>query len=230
MILETRHSLTEILSRQPLFRGLGGLELSRLADASLEYRVNRHEVLIQKGGQAEYLYLMVSGQAKLFLPSAQGSEKIVRLVHPGEMFGEESVILGQPSVMTAQANKDSILVMVPRHALMEAFHADPMLCCEMMTCLAQQMRDLVDNMQSCTQLSSSQRVAHYLNQMAPQEGQSFEVELDANKQTIASQLNLAPETFSRVLSRFARQGVIHIQGRVIQVRDAALLRTQCAAA
>jgi CRP-like cAMP-binding protein len=225
MILETRHSISEILSRQPLFRGLGGQDIGRLAESTLEYRASRHEVLFQKGSQPSGLHLIVAGQVKLFLPSTQGSEKIVRLANPGEVFGEEAVILGKPYPMTAQATRDSILMVVARQTLMNVFTDNPLLCCEMMTNLATRMHDLIDNMESCTQRSSAQRVAHYLTQLAPSQTESFEVELNANKQTIASHLNLAPETLSRVLSRFAQQGFIQMQGRTIRVSDVEQLRT-----
>lgn len=226
MILETRHSIAEILSRQPIFRGLDTPEIGRLADASREYRTSKHEVLYQKGVHPAGLHLIVAGQVKLFLPSSQGSEKIVRIAHPGEIFGEEAVILDKPNPMTAQATRDCILLIVPRAALMAAMLDNPGMCCDMMTTLASRMHDLIDNIESCTQRSSAQRVAHYLTQLAPTGSDGYEVELNTNKQTIASHLNLAPETFSRVLSRFAQQGVIQMHGRVIRIADTEQLRMQ----
>lgn len=224
MIQETRHSIAEILSRQPLFRSLGHAALVDLAGKTLEYRIGRHEMLFQKGVHPTCLHLVVAGQVKLFLPSAQGSEKIVRLASPGEVFGEESVLLDRPYAMTAQATRDSILLVVPRHALMAALADNPVLSGELLSNLAARMYDLVDNMESCTQRSSEQRVAHYLTQLAPSRSDSYEVELNANKQTIAAHLNLAPETFSRVLSRFARLGFIQMHGRFIRVDNAEQLR------
>ncbi len=61
-------------------------------------------------------------------------------------------------------------------------------------------------------------------QQAPNEADSFDLELNANKQTIASQLNLAPETFSRVLNRLAKDGYIHVKGRNITLRNLSSLR------
>lgn len=65
---------------------------------------------------------------------------------------------------------------------------------------------------------------HYLVQMAPREADSFDITLDVNKQTIASQLNLAPETFSRVLGRLAKDGCIEVKGRNITVTNLRALR------
>jgi CRP-like cAMP-binding protein len=48
--------------------------------------------------------------------------------------------------------------------------------------------------------------------------------LPASKQNIASQLNLAPETFSRVLSSLSEKNLIQVKGRTITVLDRQLLR------
>lgn len=226
MIRETRHSLTEILSRQPIFRSLGAHDLGRLAESTLEYRTGKQEMLFQKGDLPAGLHLVVAGQVKLFLPAANGSEKIIRLAEHGDLFAEESVILERPLAMSAQAMRDCILLVIPRAALMALMAENTRLCRDLMTSLATRMHDLIDNMESCTQRSSAQRVAHYLTQLAPDQTDSFEVELNVNKQYIASHLNLAPETFSRVLARLARQGLIQIHGRSIRVADAQQLRMQ----
>ena len=62
-------------------------------------------------------------------------------------------------------------------------------------------------------LPGTQRVAQYLAQLAPQGAEHAEIRLASDKQTIAAQLNLTPETFSRVLSRFVRDGLVRPQGR-----------------
>ena len=79
--------------------------------------------------------------------------------------------------------------------------------------LAEASYDLMSTMQVQFQLSGTQRVAHYLTRLAPEDAERCEIRLDIDKQTIAAQLNLTPETFSRVLSRFVRDGLVTPQGR-----------------
>lgn len=69
MIQETRHSIDEILSRQPLFRGLDEAELRALAAQTREFRVHKHEILFNKGDTPQGIHVVVMGQVKLYLPS-----------------------------------------------------------------------------------------------------------------------------------------------------------------
>jgi CRP-like cAMP-binding protein len=224
MILETRHSIPELLSRQPVFRGMSRRGLLELAAHTHEYRVARQELLFQKGDAARAMYLVVTGQVKLFLPSESGVEKVVHMAEPGESFGEESLFLDRSYPVGAEASKDSIILAVDKAPLMEQVARTPTLAQAMIDRLSTRFIDLVGSLESCVQKNSTERVADFLIQRAPAEAASFAFQLDTDKQTVASQLNLAPETLSRVLGRLAKAGYIHVHGRSITVMDAGALR------
>lgn len=224
MILETRHSISEILSRQPLFRILSSPELAQLARSATEYRLTKNEMVLQKGDMSEGLHVVIAGQVKLYLPSMAGSEKVVRMAGSGDTFGEEGVFLNKVCPMTVQAVRDSILLLLEKQALIEIMERNCVLSGALMTHMCTRLCELVENLETCVQRNSAQRVVHYLMQMAPGESQTFDLTLDVNKQTIASQLNLAPETFSRVLGRLAKDGCIQVKGRNITVMNLDALR------
>ncbi len=224
MMLETRHSIPEILSRQRLFRGLDATELARLARGTYEYRISKNETLFQKGDNPKGIHLVIAGQIKLFLPAANGAEMIVNMAGAGDVFGEEAVLSHKPCPLAAQANRDTLLMVIEKQVLIEAMKHNCNFSNMMMAHLCERFCALVESMETCVQRSSAQRVVHYLTQHAPIEAESFDLELDANKQTIASQLNLAPETFSRVLNRLSKDGYIHVKGRNITLRNLNSLR------
>jgi CRP-like cAMP-binding protein len=224
MMLEKRHSIPEILSRQRLFRGLDANELSRLASATYEYRISKNESVFQKGDIPKGMHLVIAGQVKLFLPAVNGSEMIVQMAGAGDAFGEEAMLQNKPCPLAAQANRDTLLMVIEKRALTEAMRRNCDFFNVMMSHMCERLCALVESMETCVQLSSSQRVVHYLTQQAPMEADSFNLELNANKQTIASQLNLAPETFSRVLNRLTKDGYIHVKGRNITLRNLSSLR------
>ena len=225
MIMATRHRIPEMLSHQPLFRCLDGDALARLSQGALEQRVDKNEFLYQKGESPQGMHLVIAGQIKLTLPSAEGIEKIVMMAGPGDTFGEETLFPGRGAPLTAQANKDSILLMLDRQALRDSMRSHPDFSEILMARMGEHLCQLIENLETCIQRGSAQRVAHFLSQRAPAQATSYDLELDMNKSAIASQLNLAPETFSRVLGRLSRDGLIAIKGRNITLRNLTSLRS-----
>jgi CRP-like cAMP-binding protein len=225
LLTDARPQFVEILSRQPLFRGLAKEELLFLAQGCREIRAQKHEILFQKGDTAEGMHVLVMGQVKLFLPSPQGSEKVVHMFESASTFGEAMVFLDKPYPVTAQATQDSLLLLVSKPTLLQALDANPLLCRKMLASLSTRLHELLEDLGNCTLRTSSQRVICFLLSLAPPtQPDRYEILLPASKQTIASQLNLAPETFSRVLGHLAEAGLIQVQGRAITVLDAVRLR------
>lgn len=218
MIQETRHPIREILARQPLFRNLNDSELGIIAAGTREYRIRRNEILFQKGDPPEGMHIVIMGQIKLSIPSSQGAEKVVHMAGPGQTFGEAVVFLDKPYPVSAVATQDSIVLLVLKNILTDALNDSPLLSRKMLASLSLRLHELIDDMESCTLMSSMQRVVCYLSQHIPAEqAEDYTIHLASSKQTIASQLNLAPETFSRVLSQLSDAGLIKVSGRAITV-------------
>jgi CRP-like cAMP-binding protein len=218
MIQETRHSIREILARQPLFRNLNEAELDIIAAGSREYRLGRNAVVFQKGDQPIGMHIVVMGQVKLSIPSAQGTEKVVHMAGPGHTFGEAVVFLDKPYPVSALSTQDSIVLLVAKHTLESALTESPMLSRKMLASLSLRLHELIDDMETCTLRTSMQRVICYLSQQIPAGlDADYTIHLANSKQTVASQLNLAPETFSRALSQLSEAGLIQVSGRAITV-------------
>lgn len=225
MILETRHAIAEILSRQPLFRGLSEAELSQIAQSTREYRLQKNELLFQKGEPAQGMHLVVMGQVKLFISSPQGGEKLMHMANPGQSFGEAVTFLDRPYPVSAQATQDSLVLLIDKSRLLEAIDSSPLLARKMLASLSVRLHELLVDIESCALRTSLQKVAGYL----AQEGEAFHagqylIPLGSSKQTLAGHLNLAPETLSRVFKQLSEQGVIEVHGRNIQVLDHARLK------
>ena len=119
--------------------------------------------------------------------------------------------------------------MLFRSAMRTAMEASAGFANAMTLRLSSAIYDLIENLQICLQGNSTQRVAHYLSRLAPANAERCEVQLDTDKQNIAAQLNLTPETLSRVLSRFTRDGMIRPHGRRGLVLNKLSMLRNCAA-
>jgi len=169
MIQETRHPIREILARQPLFRNLNESELGIIAGGTREYRIRRNEVVFQKGDQPDGMHIVIMGQVKLSIPSAQGAEKVVHMAGPGHTFGEAVVFLDKPYPVSAIATQDSIVLLVAKNTLENALTESPLLSRKMLASLSLRLHELIDDMETCTLRTSMQRVVCFLSQQVPPE-------------------------------------------------------------
>lgn len=224
MMLENRHSVAEILSRQPLFVGLSEAELQQIAQTTREYRVQKNEVIFQKGESPQGMHLVVMGQIKLAIPSPQGGEKVMHIATPGQSFGEAVTFLDRPYPLSAQAIQESIVLLIDKHSLLNAIDENPKLARKMLASLSVRLHELMVDIENCALRTSLQKVAGYLlHECGRSKDNSCEIELGSSKQTLAAHLNLAPETLSRVLNQLSKNGIIEVHGRSIRILDQARL-------
>jgi CRP-like cAMP-binding protein len=221
----TADTIQENLVRLPLFSALDKQELALLLPGIREYKVSAHEMLFQKGDYLRGIHMLVTGQAKLFLPTAQGAEKVIAMVNPGNAFGEAVVFLDKPVPVSAQATQNSMLLIISKDALLSVVDRNPQFARKMLASISMRLHELMSDMETCTLMNSVQRVVCFLSHQTPEQNPAqYEVKLDTSKQTLASRLNLAPETFSRALHHLVTAGLIEVQGRTIRVKDAMRLK------
>lgn len=201
------------LSRTPLLGLLDSDSMQHLLEGSRSLELGRGEIVSHCHDMAQGMWVVLEGEIKCSLISASGAEKIIQVASQGSMFGEEAALLDRPQLFTAQATRNSTLLLIRSRALRKAMETSAAFANAMTLRLSSSMYDMIENLQLCLQGSSTQRVAHYLSRLAPDSVERCDVELETDKQNIAAQLNLTPETLSRVLSRFMRDGMIRPHGR-----------------
>ncbi|HEX6612421.1 MAG TPA: Crp/Fnr family transcriptional regulator [Rhodanobacteraceae bacterium] len=180
--------------------------------------------LFSQGDRAEAFYIVVGGAMKLFRVSAQGAEKIMRIVRGGQSFAE-SVLFSDPPryPVHAQAAEDSELVAIEREAYLRILRESFETCRAVMAQMTQRIQAHWNEIEALSLHGAVPRVARYLlEQLALQGGP--QLRLPAAKAQIAAQLGLAPETLSRGLRTLSESGAISVRGALVQVRNEVTLR------
>ncbi len=223
--------LRDTLSRLAYFSGWETGLLARLAAGASHLSVAKDMPILGRGDVADYLYVLVSGQVRLYIPLSNGMERIVSLVKPGEGFGEIGLLLNTALPYGVAACRDSHLLAINAHAYRNELAAAPHMMERTLNLVARQFQDILMDMDICAQPSSLQRVVRFLLSCQPmgETGPGYEVILPGRKRDVAARLGLTQETFSRMLSFLVQQGVIDMQGSAIQISDSARLREMDAA-
>lgn len=224
-IVDKHIDIRRTLTNLPLFQQLHDSEIACLATGTREIRLDKGQILFQKGAVLEGFYVVIYGRIKLAFSSPQGQEKVVSIIAPGQSFGEAVVFMERPSPVLTQALEDSLLLLILKQSLFTAIDRDSAFARRMLAGLSIRLHGLIEDVENYSLRSSTQRLIGFLLQLAgASTGNATELELPASKQVIASRLNLTPETLSRVLHNLSESGLIRVNGRHIAVPDVGRLK------
>ena len=214
--------IQETMARLSYFEGWDKELLARLCNGAKQLSLNRKERLVEKGGSLDALYVVISGQIRLFIPLSNGTERVVSLVERGESFGEPCLIRAEPCPYEAIAGKDSHLIAIDALVYRRELRQSPVLLERTLNLVSLRLLHTLRDVEICAQPSSIQRVAHFLVHLQPAgvaPGAETEFRLPALKRDIAAKLGLTQETLSRMLAFMAQQGFIQFSGNLVTVND-----------
>ena len=216
--------IAQRLSEFYMFSELQLAQIEQLANGTRLLEISRGSTLFNRGDRAHGFYLLLEGQVKLGVISPQGDEKVIGLIQAGQSFGEAVLFLERSFPIYAQATADSKLLLITREAIFDILDNDVTVVRRMLAGISARNRQLVNDIESISLQNSTQRLIGYLLQMSADSPNPGRLLLPANKLTIASMLNITPETLSRVMLRLNSAGLIEVNGKEIVITDVDGLR------
>lgn len=220
--------IPQILSRLPLFLELAPEQIAQIAEHTREKRLEKGEMLFQKGDMPRGFYVIVFGQIKLAFPSSHGNEKVINILGPRQSFGEAAMFMDRPYPVFSESLADTLLLHIAKNAVFDLLEQDATFARRMLAGLSMRLHSLVQDVESYSLRSSAQRVIGFLLQHCGRESQNVAGEqtiaLPTSKQVIASRLNLTPETLSRIFHDLSEAQLITVHGKQITIHDADRLR------
>jgi len=217
--------ISQALSEFFMFKELSAEQITRIAEHSQLIDFPKSTAVFNRGEAALGLYILLEGQLKLGVTSPQGSEKIISIVSPGDSFGEAILFLERQFPVYAQATLDSKVLLVPKSLIFSMLDNDTMFARKMLAGLSVRMHQLVQDIEMLSLQSCTQRFIGYLLQISADASDASNITLPASKTTIASLLNLTPETLSRTMAKLQQLGLIEVNGKDVMIIDVKKLRS-----
>ena len=147
---------------------------------------------------------------------------MLNLYQEGSLFGEASFFDELPRVSSAVAMTPCELVPIDRELLSREFAAHPELALAMMKYLARTVRLLSDQVDQMAFRPARWRVARFLTVNADGNGQ-----VSCPQEEIAATISVSRVTVSRILNQLAREGLISLGYRSVQILDRPGLEALC---
>ena len=213
---------TQIILRQiPLFRDLSPEHLEKLAAFLQEKSYGKNKVLFHADEPGASLFILKSGRVKVALTDRHGKEVILRVLQPGEFFGEMALLDGHPRSATVVAIERSQVFILERASFLQLIQQDPQWSLKMLATLSRRLRKANEKIGAAIFSDAYGKVSRVLLDLIPEGGLKTDegIRLDVNltRQELAAMAGLTRETFIRILKEFERAGVVRTEGKQIVI-------------
>lgn len=145
--------LRHLLSRTPLFSGMGQGE-SRLLGAVMQvYEAEPGQTLIREGEPGDYMLLVMRGLVDVLRRDEHNFPRQIAVATPGQVLGEMSMVDGEPRFATCVVRETCRLAMLSRASLLTLMQREPVLgnkiLLKLVSLLSERLRDSTAQLVNC---------------------------------------------------------------------------------
>lgn len=212
------------LRKIPLLAELNDEEIGRVkADLRIRQYAKR-DVVLQKGANGDSLLFLLQGQLQVVDITEDGRAIGLRMLAPGDFFGEIAVINGTMRSASVVALSPVLVALLPRATALHLFSHSPSVANHMLRFLAAKVQRDSEFRALLSIGNTAKRIYTFLELLKEKKEDNQEVvENLPTHQDIANMINTSRETVTRTLLSLVQQGIIQ-KGthRLIIVDPAAL--------
>ncbi len=188
-------------------RRLSGNLLRELAASMPVQRFPAGTTLLTEGDSADFLYVLIEGQLKVYACNSRGREVVYNILEPGEFFGE-MMLDGEPRSASVKAVVDAECVLVPGSELSGLLLAHPEFAECLVLTLISRLRNATSKIRGLALDGVYERVAALLADAAVMDGDVLRVPRSFTQLEIAKRVGASREMVNHVLRDLVRGGFI----------------------
>ena len=201
-----------LVSTLPIFAGMAASALDKLLSDAVQRNVPKGAKVFEQGEKAKLFYLLLQGRLKVMQVTADGKQLIVRVVHPGDLFGFALAIGRTEYPGTPLAVTDSTVLAWPMHMMNGFLASNPTLAINTMQMIGQRLDQAHDRIREMSTQEVERRIAHTVIRLAQEagihEGTDIRIDFPISRQDIAEMTGTTLHTVSRILSNWESKGLV----------------------
>jgi CRP/FNR family transcriptional activator FtrB len=214
----------EVVSKLPLFEGVGRPELARLLQFATVQRYAPGTVLFHQGDQPDKLHIILSGTVEIF-SNGNKREWGVMLMNAGDVFMPASVLFREPYTTCARTLGFCRMLLIDAERVRAEAATSTQFAMHLSRVMAGQFRVAIRQVVDLKSRNAAQRLGSFLLKIVDSSS-SPSPELPMRKRNLAARIGMTPETLSRTLQILADNGLV-VRGRQIIVRDREKIEEFC---
>jgi CRP/FNR family cyclic AMP-dependent transcriptional regulator len=209
----------ELLAEVPLFNGLTAAELTRLLAFAPVRSYRTRTVLMEKGDEANALYVVLDGRVRIFSEGDEGKEITLNELGRGQYFGELALISDTTRCASAITLTATRLLALSKAEFTAFLARDPGAALRMIQQLADKVRDLTRDVERLALRDVYGRLIDALVERA-RTINGRRITDPITQQELAHLIGASREMVSRIFKELRSGGYISLEGkRIVLLRD-----------
>ncbi|MEE9273104.1 MAG: nitrate- and nitrite sensing domain-containing protein [Robiginitomaculum sp.] len=197
-----------IIQTLPVFFKMSDKDLTDILKHADIRNFEKGKLLFMQGETLSRYYLILEGWVKLYKSTESGDEAILQMLSSGDSLMEAAVFLNIPSLVSAQIVQNAKVLSIPAPIIRQSLMDNKKLALNMIGGLSMRSQGFIRQIEHLRLKTATERVGWFLLKLCMDQngGRGNAIKLPYDKSTIASFLDMTPETFSRSLKRFKNKG------------------------
>jgi CRP/FNR family transcriptional regulator, cyclic AMP receptor protein len=185
-------------------------------------------VLFREGDAASEAFLLQEGRVRL-IKHAGAMERSLRVVRPGDLFGEGALVKGASRTSTALALDDTVALAFDQATFDQVLATSPEVAARVLSQLIRRLRDAEDQIEILMLRDAQSKVVVALiklgQQQVAQDGQpNAQIALALSPLELSAQAGLDVDTVKRIVSQLRDRGYLRIHEERVELPDLDNLR------
>jgi CRP-like cAMP-binding protein len=211
-----------------LFRNLGPHERDALVARAHMRTFDAGDNIFLMGTQHDSMMAVLSGDVKISVPSADGKEVVLAVLHAGDVFGEIAMLDGKKRSADASALTACSLAILHRRDVLAALEHNPAAWLGLVEVLCRRLRRTDQHLVELALLQVPVRVAKALlravdGERAALPSNRASTDFHLSQRELGNMVGATRESVNKCLQEWQRFGVIRMRRGVISIADRAAL-------
>jgi CRP-like cAMP-binding protein len=216
----TQNAVTRDTLRSPLFDGVEPAIVDRLLEQSATQVLGPGALVLDEQQEADRFFILHAGSVRVFYRSTEGVQVVVKLFRAPAVFGEMECLTEIRYVEAVDTLEKSIIVIVPKLALLEALQLSHALSLNLLKDVAARLCIAAQNERSLTFHPLETRLANlfltYIEFYGLPAADGILIRIPLTQNDLANAIGTVRRSITRVLQGWQRDGiVVHRDGRYV---------------
>jgi CRP/FNR family cyclic AMP-dependent transcriptional regulator len=208
--------MQDFLAEISPYNSLDDKSLKALCTIAVRRRHKKSRVIIRQGDDTNSMFVLLTGDMRVYVEDEQGRQLTVRMLKPGDTFGEVALIGGFPRTASVLTVSDCEVAAFTRENYLAFLRQHPDLLLALAGALANMVRETTEELSSIALSDVYGRVAHVFDKYAVENEGQKQVPRFTHRE-IAGMIGSSREMVSKILKDLENGEYISVSDRYYMI-------------